>query len=176
MMISDILSPNDILLDVGASTKKILLQALAAKAAFRLKHPVDEITAALLKREDLGSTGMGNGIAIPHAKLPAIKMPWGFLARLKKPIAFDAIDGEAVDIAFLLLSPRAAFGGHLEALATVARTLRSGETCARVRAARTPAELYGAIETTFAMRGAMGVCSNGTVQPSPGLKRSVFSW
>jgi nitrogen PTS system EIIA component len=99
----------------------------------------------LLKREELGSTGIGKGIAIPHARLPDLQRPYGLLARLKAPIEFDAIDGQAVDIIFVLLLPAAAERGQIEPLALVARTLRPPANLARLRAARTAAELYSAI-------------------------------
>jgi PTS system nitrogen regulatory IIA component len=106
--------------------------------------PVEQVTSHLLKREQLGSTGTGNGIAIPHARLPGLKRPHGLLARLKQGIEFDAIDGQAVDVVFVLLLP-AVESEALGALALVARTLRSPETLARLRAAKTTSELYAAL-------------------------------
>ena len=145
MKISDLLSPTDVLIDVRASQKGLLLQELAAKAAANLGLPADQVTSHLLKREDLGSTGTGNGIAIPHARLPDLKRPYGLLAKLKQGIEFDAIDGQAVDVLFVLLLPAAAESEALAALALVARTLRSPETRARLRAAKNPAEFYAAM-------------------------------
>ena len=88
---------------------------------------------------------MASGVAIPHARLPDLQRPYGLLAKLKQPIEFDAIDGQAVDIVFVLLLPVAAEDGQIEALALVARTLRSAETLARLRAAKNASELYSAI-------------------------------
>jgi PTS system nitrogen regulatory IIA component len=99
----------------------------------------------LLKREELGSTGIGKGVAIPHARLSDLERPYGLLVKLKQGIEFDAIDGQAVDILFVLLLPAGAENDALAALALVARTLRSPETLARLRAARKPAELYSVI-------------------------------
>jgi PTS system nitrogen regulatory IIA component len=145
MKISDLLSSNDVMIDIRTSNKRLLLQELAARAAASLGLNVDQVAPYLLKREDLGSTGIGRGVAIPHARLPDVQRPYGLLARLKAPIEFDAIDGEAVDIVFVLLLPAAAENGQIGALAQVARTLRPEENLARLRAARNTSELYSAI-------------------------------
>jgi PTS system nitrogen regulatory IIA component len=145
MKISDLLSPADVLIDVRASNKRLLLQELAAKAATSLNLRVDQIVPDLLKREELGSTGVGGGVAIPHARLPDLQRPFGLLARLKQPIEFDAIDGQPVDIVFVLLLPANVEEGQLGALALVARTLRSSETLGRLRRARDASELHSAM-------------------------------
>jgi nitrogen PTS system EIIA component len=145
MKISDLLSPNDVMIDVRASKKRQLLQELAAKAADSLGLRVDQVAPDLLKREELGSTGIGRGVAIPHARLPDVQRPYGLLVKLKVPIEFDAIDGQAVDIVFVLLLPAVAENGQIGALAQVARTLRPEENLARLRAARNASELYSAI-------------------------------
>ena len=145
MKISDLLSPNDVMVDVRASKKRQLLQELAAKAAESLGLRVDQVAPDLLKREELGSTGIGRGVAIPHARLPDVQRPYGLLVKLKVPIEFDAIDGQAVDIVFVLLLPAVAENGQIGALAQVARTLRPEENLARLRAARNTSELYSAI-------------------------------
>jgi PTS system nitrogen regulatory IIA component len=142
MKISDLLSPTDVMIDVRHSQKALLMQELAAKAAASLGRPVDQVASYLLKREELGSTGIGKGIAIPHARLPDLQRPHGLLAKLKQGIEFDAIDGQAVDIVFVLLLPAAA---ENDALALVARTLRLPETLARLRRAKSTSELYSAI-------------------------------
>jgi nitrogen PTS system EIIA component len=145
MKISDLLSPTDVMLDVRATSKRALLQEFGAKAATNLGLPVDQVAPLLLKREDLGSTGIGKGVAIPHVRLPGVQRPYGLLARLRQPIEFDAIDGQAVDIVFVLLLPDNAESGQLGALALVARTLRPPENLARLRGAKTASELYAAI-------------------------------
>ena len=145
MKISDLLLPTDVMIDVRASNKRLLLQELAAKAATSLNLRVDQIAPDLLKREELGSTGVGGGVAIPHARLPDLKRPYGLLAKLKQPLEFDAIDGRAVDIVFILLLPAVAENEHLGSLALVARTLRASETLGRLRRARDASELYSAI-------------------------------
>jgi nitrogen PTS system EIIA component len=145
MKISDLLSPTDVMIDTRTSNKRLLLQELAARAAASLDLNVDQIAPYLLKREELGSTGIGRGVAIPHARLRDVVRPYGLLARLKAPIEFDAIDGQAVDIVFVLLLPAAAENAQIGALAQVARTLRPAENLARLRAARNTSELYSAI-------------------------------
>jgi PTS system nitrogen regulatory IIA component len=145
MKISDLLSPTDVMIDIRAANKRLLLQELAAKAAAGLGLPVEGIASGLLKREELGSTGIGRGVAIPHARLPDLQRPFGLLARLKQPVEFDAIDGQPVDIVFVLLLPAAAENEALAALALVARSLRSPENLARLRAAKTTSELLAAV-------------------------------
>jgi PTS system nitrogen regulatory IIA component len=145
MKIPDLLSPADVMIDVRTSDKNGLLRELAAKAASSLKLRVDLVAPLLLKREDLGSTGIGRGVAIPHARLPELDRPFGLLAKLKQPIEFDAIDGQAVDLVFLLLLPAAAENGQLGALALVARTLRPSEVLVRLRRAKTVSEIYSAV-------------------------------
>src|SRR6266550_2441441 len=142
MKISDLLSPTDVMIDARAPNKRLLLQEFATKAADSLGMDVDQIAPYLLKREELGSTGIGRGVAIPHARLPDLQRPHGLLAKLKQEIEFDAIDGQAVDIVFVLLLPAAV---ENDALALVARTLRSPETLARLRRAKSMSELYSAI-------------------------------
>jgi PTS system nitrogen regulatory IIA component len=145
MKIPDLLSPADLMIDVRAPNKSVLLQELAGKAAASLELRVDQVAPLLLKREGLGSTGIGRGVAIPHARLPELDRPFGLLAKLKQPIEFDAIDGQAVDLVFLLLLPAAAENGQLGALALVARALRPSEVLVRLRQARTVSEIYSAV-------------------------------
>jgi PTS system nitrogen regulatory IIA component len=145
MKISDLLSPSDVMIEVRASSKALLLRDLAANAAASLGLPVDHVAPYLLKREDLGSTGIGKGVAIPHARLSGLQRPFGLLAKLSQPIEFNAIDGQAVDIVFVLLLPAAVEGEALGALALVARTLRPPETLARLRAAKTASNLYSLV-------------------------------
>ncbi len=145
MIISDLLSPTDVMIDVPAANKRPLLLELAAKAAAGLGLPVETIASSLLRREELGSTGIGRGVAIPHARLPDLQRPFGLLAKLKQPVEFDAIDGKPVDIVFALLLPAAVENEALAALALVARTLRSPEKLARLRAAKDTSELLAAV-------------------------------
>ena len=145
MKISDLLSPADVMIDVRTSNKGLLLQEFAAKAAASLGLPVEQIAPYLLRREELGSTGIGRGVAIPHARLPDLQALFGLLAKLKQPIEFDAIDGQPVDIVFVLLLPAPAENGQLGPLALVARMLRPPENLARLRGAKNASELFSAI-------------------------------
>ena len=145
MKISDFLSPTEALVSARASSKQQLLEQMAKKAAAKLKLPEDNILFELLKREGLGSTGMGNGVAIPHARFAAINRPFDTIARLKQPIDFDAIDGQPVDIVFMLLLPTATEGEQLGALACVARKLRGSDDLVQLRRAKNAAELYAAL-------------------------------
>ena len=145
MKISEFLSPTETLLNVRASDKEQLLQELARKAAAKLNLPEDDIVSELLKREGLGSTGMGNGVAIPHARFQNIEKPFGIIAKLKQPIDFDAIDGQPVDIVFVLLLPAAAEREQLGALACVARKLRAADDLVQLRRAKNASELYAAL-------------------------------
>lgn len=145
MDIKDFLSPADVLIRVSAPDKTRLLQELAARAAQALGLDASLVSVELLKREALGSTGTGEGVAIPHARIADLKKPFGTLIRLQHAIDFDAIDGQPVDIVFLLLLPQSQ-GDPLNALASVARKLRDPEAARRLRNADDDAELYRAIE------------------------------
>ena len=142
MHIKDFLSPSNVVTDLRASNKTSVLQELALRAAAILKLPADSISAELLKREQLGSTGMGGGIAIPHARVAGVMAPFGLLARLKEPIDFDAVDGQPVDLVFLLLGPASPQGEQLNVLACVARKLRDPATVAELRSAKDSQALY----------------------------------
>jgi PTS system nitrogen regulatory IIA component len=142
MDIKDFLSPRDALVDVRAGDKTRLLQDLAERAAVALDLPADRIANELRKREDLGSTGTGGGVAIPHARMAELKRPFGMVVRLRQPIDFDAIDGKPVDLVFLLLLPAAAAGEQLNAVAGVARRLRDPMSLRRLRGAADGAELF----------------------------------
>jgi len=144
MEIKEFLLPTDTLIKAHGADKPRLLRDLAARAASALNLDAKLICAELLKRENLGSTGTGGGVAIPHARIPDLKKPFGTLVRLKQAIDFDAIDGKPVDLVFLLLLP-AQSGDPLNALAGVARRLRDPASVGRLRSAATDADLYSAI-------------------------------
>lgn len=147
MKIEDLLAAENVLVGVHASDKTRLLADLSARAAERLGREGSEIAGEVQRREELGSTGMGGGIAIPHARIGQLDKPFGLLARLKRPLDFDAVDGRAVDLVFLLLQPAAA-QSDLNALAAVARAMRDAERLETMRAAASSAELYRAIAHT----------------------------
>ena len=145
MHIADILSPDDTLCDVRASDKDRLLRELTARAAKVLRLDAAPLADAIAKREQLGSTGMGDGIAIPHARIASLSKPFGMLARLRRAIDFAAIDGKPVDIVFLLLLPTTPHGEQLTALASVARKLRNAHVTADLRGAADSAGIYRAM-------------------------------
>ena len=144
MNITDFLSPQHAIVDLRAADKPQLLRGLARRAAPALGLPADQISDALLKREALGSTGTGGGIAIPHARLAGVARPFGMLVSLAKAIDFDAIDGRPVDIVCLLLLPTNSQGEQLNALACAARTLRDSDALRNIRRAGDDAALYRA--------------------------------
>jgi nitrogen PTS system EIIA component len=142
MKIADFLSLSEVVPELAAADKQKLLLELSRKAGARLGISPDRVFAELNKREELGSTGMGDGVAIPHARYHEINKPFGMFIRLKKPIAFEAVDGKPVDIVFLLLLPDASAGEQLGALASIARKLRDSTDAAALRRARDGADIY----------------------------------
>jgi PTS system nitrogen regulatory IIA component len=145
MKVADLLSPSSTIVETRALDKTGLLSELAERAAKAVGLDPQPVVSAILAREELGSTGMGGGIAIPHARLPGLDQPFGLLARLKRPIGFAAIDGEPVDVVFLLLLSDKPKDDQLSALACVARTLHDPKRLVRLRHAETAAEAYSAI-------------------------------
>lgn len=143
MKVSDFLAADNISAGVAAADKQKLLNELAQRAGPAVGIPADRILSELCKREDLGSTGVGGGVAIPHARFHQLAKPFGVLLRLKKAIDFDAVDGKPVDTIILLLLPEDSNGGdQLSALACIARKLRDPATIAAVRAARDGSQIY----------------------------------
>jgi nitrogen PTS system EIIA component len=142
MKVSDFLSSADVITDVAFADKQKLLEDLARGAATIVDVQPALILSELVKREQLGSTGMGGGVAIPHARFHQVAKPFGMLVRLKRPIAFDAVDDQPVDTIVLLLLPDAPNGERLGALACIARKLRDPAIMAALRRARDGAEIY----------------------------------
>lgn len=145
MDIKDFLSAADVAVDVRAADKAGLLKDLAARVASAVNLPAALVMGEIEKRDELGSTGIGRGVAIPHARLREVKRPFALLARLKSPIEFDAVDSEPVDLVFLLLLPAASQLDQLNALAAVARRLRDADVLRRMRGATSSTELYRAV-------------------------------
>lgn len=133
------IDPSDTLLGLKTATKPALLHHLARHAAARTGHDAAALFALLQAREALGSTGIGRGVAIPHARLPGLAAPFCCFCRLDRPITFEAIDGAPVDIALLLLTPLNADVGHLALLSAAARSLRAPATAAELRHVTDPA-------------------------------------
>jgi PTS system nitrogen regulatory IIA component len=142
MTIDELLSPDHVAVGVRVSGKAALLDDLARRASQALGLDAASVRTALEKREGLGSTGVGDGIALPHARLDAVGRPFGCLVRLRDAVAFDAIDERPVDLVFLLLLPTDAQGSQLNALACVARRMRDPETVAAMRGARDAGALF----------------------------------
>jgi PTS system nitrogen regulatory IIA component len=149
MKISDFLSPAHVMLDVKAGDKSRLLRELSAQAATEVGLDADDVAAQIAKREELGSTGVGNGVALPHARFTGLKVPFGMLVRLRRAIDFDAIDDRPVDIIFLLLLPESTGGDQLNALACVARALRNTVTLKRIREADDSGAAFQALNASI---------------------------
>jgi PTS system nitrogen regulatory IIA component len=143
---SELLERDSIVLGLRATDKSELIKALAKRAAARLKLPTEAVSAPLLAREALGSTGIGRGIALPHARIAKLPRSFGLLARLVRPIDFAAIDDEPVDLVFLLLTPEDAGREHLAALAAISRVLRDDAVARNLRAARDTYGLYACLD------------------------------
>ncbi len=142
MTLTDLIAPAAVLPALKVGSKKQALQELSEVAAGQCGLSAREIFDVLLQRERLGSTGIGNGIAIPHGKLAGIDRIFGVFARVDRPIDFEALDGEPVDLVLLLLAPENAGADHLKALARVARLLRATSVTAKLRGTRDAAMLY----------------------------------
>ncbi|HWL05201.1 MAG TPA: PTS IIA-like nitrogen regulatory protein PtsN [Xanthobacteraceae bacterium] len=145
MLLTDLVAPNAILPALKVNGKKQALQELATKAAELTGQDERVVFETLLQREKLGSTGVGSGIAIPHGKLPQLDRLFGMFARLERPIDFEALDGQSVDLIFLLLAPEGAGADHLKALARVARVLRDPEVAEKLRQSRDAEALYSVL-------------------------------
>lgn len=154
MDITDLISPDGILPNLRASSKKQALQELARKAADLTDLDSREIFDVLLERERLGTTGVGHGIAIPHGKLAKLDRLYGVFARLEKPIDFDSIDDEPVDLVFLLLAPETAGADHLKALARVSRLLRDRSVCTKMRGCDTTDAIFALFSQVAASNAA----------------------
>ena len=126
-------------------SKKQLLTELASQAARIAGLQERDIFDVLLQRERLGSTGLGQGVAIPHGKIAGLKRIVGVFARLVEPVDFEAVDGEPVDIVFLLLAPEGAGADHLKALARISRLLREGSAIDKLRASKDATALYAVL-------------------------------
>ena len=154
MPLLDFLTPEAVVPALRVSAKKQALQELATHAARLTGLDERAVFEALLQRERLGSTGIGEGLAIPHGKLAGLTRLFGLVARLDKPIDFEALDGQPVDILFLLLAPEGAGADHLKALARIARVLREPGTIERIRATRDADALYAVLTESPTPRAA----------------------
>ncbi|KRD73121.1 MULTISPECIES: PTS IIA-like nitrogen regulatory protein PtsN [Sinorhizobium/Ensifer group] len=142
MALAGLLHQNAIIPAMRANSKKQLLQELAAKASKITGLPEREIFDVILQRERLGSTGVGNGIAIPHGKLNNLPSIIGIFARLETSVDFEALDDQPVDLVFLLLAPEGAGADHLKALSRIARVLRDQDMVAKIRSSDSASAIY----------------------------------
>ena len=145
MPLSDLVAPQAVIPALKVNNKKQALQEIAARAAELTGLSEREILEIVQQREKLGSTGIGNGIAIPHGKMTKLQRLFGLFARLDRPIDFESLDGQPVDLVFLLLAPEAAGADHLKALARVARLLRNADTAKMLRDSRDAEAIYAVL-------------------------------
>ena len=145
MNISDLLAPDSVIPALKVQTKKQLLQELAERAAHQTGIPEKRIFETWIERERLGTTGVGQGIAIPHGRMAEVTRITGVFARLEGGIDYEAVDSQPVDLVFMLLAPENAGADHLKALARVARLLRDQDTANKLRAARDAQALYAVL-------------------------------
>ena len=154
MDIADLISPASVVANLRVGSKKQALQDLTKRAAETTGLSERAIFEVLLERERLGTTGVGNGIAIPHGKLPGLRQLYGLFARLETPIDFDSVDEQPVDLIFLLLAPEAAGADHLKALARVSRLLRDRAVCEKLRGADQADAMYALLTESAASHAA----------------------
>ena len=154
MEINDLITTQSVVANLHATSKKQAIQDLARKAADITGLHERAIFDVLMERERLGTTGVGNGIAIPHGKLANLDKLYGLFARLEKPIDFQSIDEQPVDIIFLLLAPEYAGADHLKALARVSRLLRDQTVCEKLRGTDQSEALYALLTEDAAHQAA----------------------
>ncbi|OFX07805.1 MAG: PTS IIA-like nitrogen-regulatory protein PtsN [Alphaproteobacteria bacterium RIFOXYD12_FULL_60_8] len=154
MEISDLLGLDGVIPNLRASSKKQVIQELAKRAAEITGLPERTIFDVLMERERLGTTGVGHGIAIPHGKLATATRLYGVFARLEKPVDFESIDEQPVDLIFVLLAPESAGADHLKALARVSRLLRDKSACDKLRGTDNAEALYALLSESEASRAA----------------------
>lgn len=142
MELADILAEESVIVCTGLKTKREVLEKLAEHAAKASGQDARAVFEAVHDREVLGSTGLGNGIAIPHGKFPGLAGVTAVFARLSEPVDFDAVDDQPVDLLMLLLAPMGAGADHLKALARVARILRTETVVDAIRQAPDAARIY----------------------------------
>ncbi len=150
MKISDIIDARAVLPQLSATNKKQTLQSIAQHFAMLVAIDQRIIFETLLTREKLGSTGLGQGFAIPHGRISGLKQVTGLFAKLAQPIDYDAVDGKPVDLVFALLSPDHAGADHLTALAKISRVMRSPAAVSKLRATNTAEGLYAVLTEPIA--------------------------
>ncbi len=154
MEIADLISPGAVIANLRITSKKQALQELAKRGAELTGEPERAIFEILIERERLGTTGVGNGIAIPHGKLPGLDRLYVLFARLETPVDFDAIDEQPVDLICVLLAPETAGADHLKALARVSRLLRDRAVCEKLRGTDSAEALHAVLTESTASHAA----------------------
>ncbi len=154
MKTTDLVSAGSIVTNLGITSKKQALQELAKRAAELTAQPEWAILEVLIERERLGTTGVGNGIAIPHGKLPDLDRLYALFAQLETPIDFDAIDEQPVDLICVLLAPETAGADHLKALARVSRLLRDRAICEKLRGTDSVEAIHALLTESMASHAA----------------------
>jgi len=154
MQIDDLIGSNGVITNLRVTSKKQALQELAKRAAEVTGQPERAIFEVLIERERLGTTGVGNGIAIPHGKLPGLDRLYALFARLETPVDFDSIDEQPVDLICVLLAPETAGADHLKALARVSRLLRDRVTCEKLRGTDSADALHALLSESAASHAA----------------------
>lgn len=154
MDLGDLIKPEQVIPALRAKSKKQLLQELSARVAQTVGITPSLVLELLLQRESLGSTAIGRGVAIPHARLNGIDRIHCVFARLDDPVEFDASDREPVDLVFLLLAPESAGADHLKALARISRLLREPATIEKLRSSKKRAALYSILTEPLASSAA----------------------
>ena len=142
MNLAKLLTPGAVRVLGQMTSKKRLFQELGEVAAQAYVLNAAQAFDGLQERESLGPTGVGNGIALPHARLEGLTQIVGLFVRLEKPLEYDSVDRQPIDLAFCLLAPKDSGVDHLKALALVSRTMRDAAVCAKLRANSDPAKLY----------------------------------
>jgi nitrogen PTS system EIIA component len=154
MEIADILQPDGVIAHLRAANKRQALQELAKRAAQLTGKHERAVFDVLLERERLGTTGIGHGTAVPHGRMPDLARIYGLFARLEKPIDFEAIDNQPVDLIFLLLTPANSGADHLKALARISRLLRDKAVCDKLRGTDRADALYALLTDRAASHAA----------------------
>ena len=154
MTVASLITPDSVVAGIKGANKKQVLLDLSGHLARVSGLPEREIYETLLQRERLGTTGIGQGIAIPHGRTAGLRRLVGLFARLQKPVDFEALDGEHVDLVFVLLAPEDAGADHLQALARIARLFRDAKTVQKLRQTEDPAALYAILTSDVANRAA----------------------
>lgn len=154
MQISDILSPAAVRTMTQSTSKKRLFQEIAEQARAIYGVDASHTLDALQERESLGPTGVGHGVALPHARLHGLERVVGLFLRLEKPLDFDAVDRQPVDLIFALLAPKNSGVDHLKALALVSRTLRDAELRSKLRANDDPVALHAMLSAAPGIKAA----------------------